>query len=133
MEANVNWLAILVASLSSFVIGGLLYSKALFGKIWMREVVLTEAEIEKSNFFKIFGLTFVLTFIMATCLAFFFGGKVNVTEGMLYGGLTGLGWVSTAFGVIYLYEHKSFTLWAIHAGYNTITFIVMGAILGAWH
>ena len=34
--SNVNILAVIVAALSSFLLGGLWYSNALFGAIWRR-------------------------------------------------------------------------------------------------
>jgi hypothetical protein len=40
--------------------------------------------------------------------------------------------VATAFGVVYLFEQRSFALWGIDAGYQILAFTLMGAILGAW-
>lgn len=133
MEASVNWLAVIVAALSSFVLGGIWYSPLLFAKAWMKENGFTEEQLKNSNMAKIFGLTFVLSFVIAVNLAFFFGNETTWTQGMLYGGLAGFGWVAMSLGTIYLFERKSFKLWLIHAGYHTCQFIIMGAILGAWH
>ena len=33
---TINWLAVLVAGISSFVVGGIWYSPGLFGKAWMK-------------------------------------------------------------------------------------------------
>ena len=80
----------------------------------------------------IFVSNFVLAAIMAMALAMFFGGKVGFIDGLLYGFMTGLFFVSTALGIIYMYERKPFMLWFINAGYNTLLFTVMGGILGSW-
>jgi len=133
MEANVNWLAIIAATLSSFVVGSLWYSPVMFAKVWMKEAGITEEQTKKANMFKIFGISLVLAFIIATNMAFFFGGEVDFTMGLFYGFLTGFGWVAMAMGTIYLFEQKSLKLWLINAGYQTVTFTVMGGILGAWH
>ncbi len=133
METSVNWLAVLVAALSSFVLGGLWYSPFLFAKAWMKENGFTEEYLKKANMALVFGLTFVLSFIIAVNLAFFLGNESTLTQGMLYGGLAGFGWVSMALGTIYLFERKTMKLWLIHAGYVTLQFVIMGAILGAWH
>lgn len=133
METSVNWLAVLVAALSSFVLGGLWYSPILFAKAWMKENGFTEEYLKKANMALVFGLTFVLSFIIAVNLAFFLGNESTLTQGMLYGGLAGFGWVSMALGTIYLFERKTMKLWLIHAGYVTLQFVIMGAILGAWH
>ena len=129
----VNWLAILVASLSSFVVGALWYSPALAGKAWMKENNFTMEDLKGGNPVLMYGITLVLSFIIATNLAFFFGGKVDWIMGMAYGGLAGFGWASMAIATIYIFEYKSFKLWLIHAGYVTIQFVVMGGIIGAWH
>lgn len=133
METSINWLAVLAAALSSFVLGGLWYSPFLFAKAWMKENGFTEEYLKKANMALVFGLTFVLSFIIAVNLAFFLGNETTLTQGMLYGGLAGFGWVAMALGTIYLFERKTLKLWLIHAGYVTLQFIIMGAILGAWH
>jgi hypothetical protein len=46
--------------------------------------------------------------------------------------MTGLTFISTALGVIYLFEARSLRLWLINAGYQVVIFSVMGTILGAW-
>ena len=65
-----NIYAVLVASLSSFVVGFIWYNPKVFGTIWMNETGMTEEKAQKGNMAKIFGLTFVysvlLAFIMPT-------------------------------------------------------------------
>jgi hypothetical protein len=68
---TINWLAVLVAGISAFAIGGIWYSPGLFGKAWMTENNLNEEEIKKSNKGKIFGFTFVFSVMMAINLAMF--------------------------------------------------------------
>ena len=47
--------------------------------------------------------------------------------------MAGFTYVAAALGITYLFEMRSFTLWAINAGYQVVVFSIMGAILGAWH
>jgi len=131
--STINWLAVLVAAVASFAIGSLWYSPVLFGKVWQREAEMTDEKIKNGNMAKIFGLAFVLSFIISLCLALFFAGQVSFTEGLMYGFFTGAFWVAAALGILYLFEHKSLKLWFINAGYHIVTFTVMGGILGAWH
>jgi hypothetical protein len=63
-----NFLAILVAALSSFVVGFIWYNPKVFGTIWMKEAGLTQEQCEKGNMLKIFGLTFVYAFMLAFML-----------------------------------------------------------------
>jgi hypothetical protein len=60
-----NLLAILVAALSSFVVGFIWYNPKVFGTIWMKEIGMTEEQAQKGNMLKIFGLTFVYAFMLA--------------------------------------------------------------------
>ncbi len=127
-----NYWAILVAALSTFVIGGLWYSPALFGKAWMKENGFTEEELRQGNMMKIFGLAFVLGLIAAVNLAMFIGPENNPVMGALWGFLAGAGWVATFVGMHYLFERKSFTLFLINAGYSIVSLTLMGVILAAW-
>jgi hypothetical protein len=134
MDLNeINYLAVLVAAVSSFVIGGLWYSPLLFANVWMREAGITEESIKKANMVKIFGLSFILSLIISFNLAAFLGPDSDLVWGITAGALAGIGWVATSFGIIYLFERKSLRLFLINAGYLAVSFIISGAILGAWH
>ncbi len=130
---QINYLAVVVAAVSSFVLGGLWYSPLLFEKVWMRVNGFTAEEVSKFNRGKIFGISFVLTLIMALNLAFFLSdGKTDLAWGATAGALAGLGWVALSFGVIALFENRSWTYILVNGGYQAVAFTIMGAILGAW-
>lgn len=130
--SSLNLFAILVAALTSFVIGGLWYSPILFGKAWMEENGFTEDD-KPGNMGMIFGTTFVLSLIIAFNLAAFLGSEATFTWGLTAGALAGIGWVAAAIGILYLFERKSMRLFLINAGYHAVTFTIMGGILGLWH
>jgi hypothetical protein len=129
--AHLNWLAIAVATLAGFMVGGLWYGP-LFGKEWMALNNLTREDARKASRAKLYGTTILLNLIAATSLAMFIG-PAGWQDGLFYGFLTGLTFVATALGVIYVFESKPLKLWCINAGYQVVFFSVMGAILGAWH
>lgn len=60
-----NFYAVLVAAFSSFVVGFVWYNPKVFGTIWMQETGMTEEKAQKGNRIKIFGLTFVYSFLLA--------------------------------------------------------------------
>ncbi|MEO5980084.1 MAG: DUF1761 domain-containing protein [Chryseolinea sp.] len=132
MQVQLNYWAILVSALSTFAIGGLWYSPAVFGKAWMRENGFTEESMKGSNMAKIFGLTFLLALIAAVNLAMFMGPEDKPAMGALWGFLAGFGWVATFVGTHYLFERRSFTLFLINAGYSVVALTVMGTIIAAW-
>jgi hypothetical protein len=132
METPLNYGAILVSALSTFLIGGLWYSPAVFGKAWMKENGLTEEELKKGSMARIFGIAFLLALVAAINLAMFLGPEVNIAEGAFYGFLAGFGWVAMFIGTHYLFERKSFKLFLINAGYSIVALTAMGVIIGAW-
>lgn len=130
--STLNIWAILVATLSTFMVGWLWYGP-LFGKAWMSEVGMTEEDIDKGNMAKIFGFAFLFELIMAYCLAMFLNDpSIGLQEGAFYGFLTGFGWIFFALAVNSLYEQKSWKYIFINGGYWTVAFTIMGLILGAW-
>src|SRR6478609_3265841 len=132
MDVQPNYLVIFVAALSTFLIGGLWYSPAVFGKAWMRENGFKEEDMKGGNMVKIFGLAFLLAVISAVNLAMFMGPENDPTMGALWGFLAGAGWVATFVGTHYLFERKSFTLFLINAGYSIVALTLMGIIIAAW-
>lgn len=131
-ELNINVLAVIAAAFSTFAIGGLWYSPALFGKAWLRELGEDASFLETGNIKLIFGGAFALALIMAFNLAGFVTGYEDWTWGLIGGALAGIGWVATSLGVIYLFERRSMTLFLINAGYLVVAFLVMGLIIGLW-
>jgi Protein of unknown function (DUF1761) len=131
-QMKINYLAVLVAATSTFVIGGMWYSPILFGSTWMREAGLSDAELRKRNMGAVFGTSFVLALIVAVNLAAFLSGPPDLVWGATAGALAGVGWVAMAMGTTYLFEARSLKLYLIDAGYHAVTFIIMGAIIGIW-
>jgi len=130
---DINWLAVFVSALSTFLIGGLWYSPVLFARPWMALNGFTEEDLRKANMAKIFGGSFVLSLIIATNLAFFLGKEATLAFGVAAGIAAGLGWVTMSMAIIYLFERRPMKLLLINGGYNVVAYGVMGAILGAWH
>lgn len=130
--SQLNYLAIFVAAVSTFLLGSIWYAPFLFGKAWMSANNFTEDDL-KGGMVKVLGSALVLEIVMAFNLAAFIGNEADVTFGAFAGFAAGFGWVALGLGVTYLFDRKSFKHWAIDAGYHTVAFTMMGAILGVWH
>jgi hypothetical protein len=136
---TINWLAVLVAGISSFILGGVWYSPALFGNAWMRENNLTADDVKKANKAKIFGWSLLFSLIMAVNLAMFLadppqagcGPKTDIAWGLTAGALAGL-WVFCSLATVALFEHKSWRYIFINGGYCLVALALMGAVIGAW-
>ncbi|WP_104043571.1 DUF1761 domain-containing protein [Arthrobacter sp. ZGTC412] len=128
MEIDINWVAVLLAALTTFVVGGLWYS-VLFAKVWQREAGVTDEQL-KHGTVRVFVGSFLLAVIMAVVLAAFIG-DAGAGFGAAAGLAAGVAWVAAALGINYLFERRSLTLFAINASYNVVSFAAMGATIGA--
>ena len=121
-------LAIVLAAASTFLLGGLWYS-VLFARPWQRAAGVTDEQL-KTGAARIFAGSAALSLVMAATLAAFIGDE-GVAFGAAAGLAAGVGWVACAIGVLHLFERRSPMLFAIDAGYFTVAFTAMGAIVGA--
>ncbi len=139
---SINWLAVLAAGISAFVLAGVWYSPALFGKAWMKENKMTIDEIRKGNKGKIYGGAFILTLVIAANMGMFLAEpaadcpegcvlKVDIAWGAIAGLLSGI-WIAAFLSIIGLFEHRSVKHIFINAGYCVAALVLMGAIIGAW-
>ncbi len=136
----VNYIALLVASLASFVIGMLWYGP-LFGKRWMKEMGINEKAKKSAKGGKAcvsmqqaLAGNFVATLVMAYVLSMFLGFTQATTAyaGAVVGLWLWLGFVATTAINESLFGGKSLTLYAINSLNVLVSMLTMGAILAVW-
>jgi hypothetical protein len=136
---SLNWVAILVAAISTMVLGFLWYSPLLFAKPWMREMgydpndKAKTQELQKSAGPAYAG-SFVASLISAFTLALFFHWLrvENLHYGLMGSFHIWLGFVATVQFTGALFAKQSMKLFAINTGYQLVCYLVMGAILAVW-
>ena len=128
---QVNIIAVLVAALSSFMLGGLWYSKILFGPTWQREAGDPRKPGE-GHPAKIFGLSFLFALVAAFAYALLVPPAANAFSAATQGLLVGAGIVAASFGINYQFANRSTLLWLIDGGYHSAQFAIYGLILGLW-
>ncbi len=129
----INHLAVFVCALMSLAIGALWYSPVLFFRAWQKETGLSDEQVAKANPIKTYSLTLFLAWIISYNLAFFLGdSKTNWRWGLGAGLLAGVGWASTMFVIISLFEQRSFKYLLINCGYIIVYFMLIGFVLGIW-
>ncbi|MCC6736586.1 MAG: DUF1761 domain-containing protein [Bauldia sp.] len=134
LDFDINWLAALVgAAVGNLVVGSVWYSPVLFSRVWQREVGISDVDIRSSNFAIVFGLAFALSVVAAVLFAAWLGPDPELGDALVAALVIGLGFVGTSLGINYLFERKSFLLWAINTGFHTMEFVVIGLVLGLWH
>ena len=141
---NVNWYALIIASISTLVIGFIWYNPKVFGTIWMKEIGMTDEKAKKANMPLIFGLSVVLAFLVSFFLYVnvMTGGPegmehgaapyMTFKHGSLHGTMLGL---FVALPIIItngLFEQRSFKYMMVVTGYWVVCFAIMGGIINAW-
>ena len=131
MSCDVNWLAVVAAAISAFVLGGIWYGP-LLGRTWQRLTGLTDAQLQASSPVRVYGLAALLALVQAYVFGLFLGADPTIPFGVTVGLLAGVCWVAAAFGINDLFERRPLGLWAINAGYHTLVFALYGLIMAAW-
>lgn len=129
-QVQIDWFTVIVAAILNMVIGYFWYSKWLFGDLWMK--LRNIKQVEKPSSF-IYLYLFIASLFIAYFLAFFenFLGITTVTDGMFVGFCFWLGFVATTLLAPVLFEKQPIKLFAIHAGYRLLAFLVMSGVIGA--
>jgi hypothetical protein len=130
--SGLNWLAILVATIAGFMLGGLWYGP-LFGKAWLRAIGKREEDLGSAAI--PLTLSFFTAFVTALLMALLInaiGGIKTVVDGALLGLYVGVGFIAAAMASDYAFCRWPKRLFLIQAGYRVIYSIIMGAILAVW-
>jgi hypothetical protein len=130
---KVNWVAVLVATLGSFVVGSIWYAPPVFGKIWMKAIGQKPKDMKNSNMAGTFALTGVLAFVSAVGLATLMSALVfkNWQQGAVLGALVASVFTATTRGIHMLFERKGgIDLFVINAGHDIVFMTLAGAIIG---
>lgn len=132
-----NWLAIIVAAVVAFLIGGLWYSPLLFARQWMAAHAHSPDDVArmKADAPRAYGISFVAFLVMAFILQMVLNHVDAHTwlSGALWAAHLWLGFAVTIGLMANVYSGKKLSVFLIDAGYQLVYLLVMGAILGAWH
>jgi hypothetical protein len=136
---SLNWLAVLVAAVTSMILGFLWYSPLLFAKAWVREMgydLNDKAKMEemRKSAGPAYAGSFVASLLSAFTLALIFHG-MRVEElhfGIMASFHIWLGFVATVQFTGALFAKQSMKLFAIKTGYQLVCYVVMGIILTLW-
>ena len=134
---EINWWSILLSSLTPFVIGYIYYHRLIFGKPWMNSIGMTEEKARQANIPLVFGLSFIMAFLISFYLINFNNGSGqegefdNFGHGAIHGAFLSIFFIIPVFVMNGLFEQKSWKNMLLNAGYWLMTLSVMGGILDA--
>ncbi|MBM3939360.1 MAG: DUF1761 domain-containing protein [SAR202 cluster bacterium] len=131
---DVNWLAVIVATLVAFALGAAWYG--VFAGPWMAAIGMNREQIRarsRENRYA-YAVTAVAAFVGMVAVAVFVGaaGADSLVEGVIVGAVAGVGFVATSTAAHYVFAFRPMKLYLMDAGYHVVLFAIGGAIVGAW-
>lgn len=156
---ELNYLAIVVAAIVPLIMGAVWYNPKVLGTAWMKASGMTEEKIKSGNIPVIFGITLVLSFMLAFTVNGMVIHQVGATQlaysnpdaesfqafmaefgnmhrsfghGALHGAIGAIFFVLPVLGINALFERKGWKYILINVGYWTVTLTIMGAIVCGW-
>lgn len=137
----VNYLAVLVAAIVIFALGGLWYSPILFAKKWIALQGRTEEQVRAQAaaanmplmYISAFVCSLVIAGVMAHIMAHMASAMpINGEHGATFGFMAWLGFAAPTSYATAIFSGKPKQLWLIDTSYNLVSFLLAGIILGAW-
>ena len=131
---DLNWLAVIGATVAYFALGGIWYAPAVFGNLWMRSAGIEAPEGTQASFYVIPALTCLLASIGVGMLAAATGTD-TVSEGIVLGLVTGVGIAFSALFVTGFFDPQkpqAMTWVAVVGGYHIVGLVIVGIILSVW-
>jgi hypothetical protein len=136
--AGINYLAVLIAAVGSFIFGGAWYG--VLAQPWLKatgvEKEVIEAFQKGSNSARVMITAFVSSAIMAWVLAGLIGhlGKNQITiyNGIISGAFVWFGFVATTLVTNHGFQMRLGTLTLIDGGHWLGALLIQGAIIGAF-
>lgn len=132
MVPEINWWAVIVATISTMIVGTIWYTPKVFGTWWMKT-----AKVENpANAGYAIGITLVVSFISAWVLAgaaaiaqHFYGGSFLansvITALILWAGFTAARFITHD-----AFENRPKLLTLLNISHELVTFLVMAVIIG---
>ena len=158
---ELNFLAILVASLVPMLLGFIWYNPKLFGTVWAREAEMTEEKMKSGNMPVIFIVSLIFSFLLAFSVQMLtihqfgalgmIGGDPTLAQpsydafmadygsafrtfkhGALHGLLAGVFMFTPVIAINAMFERKGWKYILINGMYWTLSLVIMGAIVCGW-
>lgn len=138
MNVEVNYLAVFLAALSTMVVGSIWYAKPVFGNYWgkLAKVDLNR-KVEAKEMLYMMGGTFLASLVTAYVLAHVvFLSNQYFENSFFQDSVTTAFWVWLGFTATRIFIHDTFEtrrkkLTLLSVSHELVTFLVMGAIIGA--
>jgi hypothetical protein len=133
MEVHINFLAIFLAALASYVIAAVWYA-VLFSKLWKKLTGIEEMKPSPVKMVIVFAGSLVMSFVLYHNIVFgnAFFHMSGITGGVMGGFFGWLGFIAPVTLTNVIYEKRPAQLWLLDLAFWFISLIVMGIIISFW-
>ena len=137
----INWLAVIACVVASMIIGSIWFHPKTFFPIWWKAIGKSDkddASQSSTPMGVVWGLIVLSSFVQAVFMSLIvhamgsMSGGATLGSGAMAGFFLWLGFVAPSSLTNKLFADR-LKAWVLEAGNHLVTFVVMGAILGAWH
>ncbi|MDD2858276.1 MAG: DUF1761 domain-containing protein [Candidatus Nanopelagicales bacterium] len=134
---EINLLAVLLATVSAFVVGFIWFGPKTFFPVWWRAMGRTDEPGSDTSMGLVFGLTVVGALIQAFAVAIVIGwasasgDDMTWFSGAIVGLIIGVGIAAASSLSHRMFSGQGLLVWIIEAGGDITALTVMGAIIGA--
>jgi hypothetical protein len=136
-QVHINFLAVVVAAVVAFIIGGLWYSPLLFAKLWVNAHGYSEEQVKEmqKGAGKAYAVTLVCDFLIALAIAMLVGyiHMEHCVQGLKLGLLVWAGFAMPLGLTANMFSGKRITVFYIDTAYQLVYLVIMGAIITVWH
>lgn len=138
MNIEVNYLALILAVVASMAIGFVYYMTPFIAKPWMKLMGYSKEDVKPTGneMAKMYGTSavlalvtaFILSNVMTMSMAYF--NYDGISTGLMSGFWMWLGFVMPVQLTDVLFSKKPIKLFAINTGYQLLSLLAMGVVIG---
>jgi len=133
---EINYIAVVLATLSSMVVGAIWYTPKVFGNYWMKQAGVDPAS--QGSAVRPIIVTLIVSFITAWVLAGaayislqFYGGSF-FWNSVLTGVILWAGFTAARFITHDQFDRRTAGLTVLNCAHELVTIVIMAIIIGAW-
>ena len=130
---ELDWVAVAVATVASYVLGFAWYSWSLFGKSWAGALGMTKEQADDTEGM---GAAFVVSLVAGVAKVIVLGLLMAATdttgfgEGMLFGAIVGVALIASSVAYHNGFSRLPSTLTVIDSAHDIVEAAMIGAIIG---
>lgn len=134
---SINYIAVVLATLSTMVVGTIWYMPKVFGNYWMKQAGITPSG-RAADAARPIIITVIVSFITAwvlagaTAISFNFYGGSFLVNALLTGVILWAGFTAARFITHDQFDNRTVGLTVLNVSHELVTVLVMALIIGVW-